>query len=323
MKEKGHQISVMVKERENTTKLLDLYDIPFKIFGRTYPNRPSKAWGIIRNDINLIRQSKRFSPDITASIGGLYSVHAGACLGVPSIDFMDTEGAHLTNRLTFPFATVIATPDCYNAPVPRDKHLPYKGYHELAYLHPDYFTPDKKVLKLIDVDPGDYIVLRFSSWDASHQEGEAAMTWQDKIELTRELAKHKRVLVDTEADLPLEIEKYRLKIPDNLYHHVLAFSSIYVGEGATAASEAGILGVPWIFVSKKTRCYLEDQSRRYGLGKILKSKEATIKETNRMLQIDAGEYRRASKKLINEKIDVTSWMIKLTERLYQEHNGGQ
>ncbi|MFO8110473.1 MAG: DUF354 domain-containing protein [Thermoplasmata archaeon] len=267
MEDKGHQCMVCVKVRENTTRLLELFEIPYNIFGKTYNNIPTKAWGVVMNDLRLIQLARRFKPDLTASIAGLYSVHAGACLGVPSIDFMDTEGAKLTNGLTFPFATVIATPDCYKAPVPENKHRKYPGYHELAYLHPDRFQPNPSIIDELGLKVGEYIVVRLSSLDASHQKKEGVMSRDDKIRLVEKLMSLGDVVVDSEYTLPRGLREYGLEVQEHQYHHVLAHAALYVGEGATAASEAGVLGTPWIYISKRSRCYLKDQENNYGLGR--------------------------------------------------------
>ncbi len=312
MKRRGHEFKVCVKMRENTTRLLDLYGIPYEIFGETYPDRPSKACGILFNDLALLKMARRFKPDLTASIGGLYSVHAGASLGVPTIDYMDTENAVMTNILTFPLATVIATPDCYYGRVPKSKHRPYPGYHELAYLHPKRFKADIDRIKNLGVKPGEYIVVRFSTLDASHQTGEAVLTYNDKIKLVRELSEYGKVLVDTEGELPVELKKHRLNIPEHHYHDVLAFAALYLGEGATAASEAGVLGVPWVYISGDRRGYLDDQQRRYGIGATVDSVEKALEHVKKVFK-GALEPKRARKKLLEDKIDVTKWMVRLSE----------
>ncbi len=312
MESRGHKIFLAVKERENTTRLLDLYGRDYAIFGKTYPNRPAKAWGILANDLRLLMKVHGFKPDLTMSIAGLYSVHAGAIMGVPSIDFMDTEGAGLTNMVTFPFANVIATPDCYRGKVPKDRHRPYPGYHELAYLHPKRYTPDPSILEDLELKKRDYIVIRFSSLDASHQEKEGVMTAEEKVQLVHELNQVGEVLVDSEYPLPEPLKPYGLHIEEHRYHDLLAHAGLYVGEGATAASEAGVLGVPWIYISGNGRCYLEEQEKEYGLGRKVDSYPRALTSAKEMYGKDLADNR---KRLLKDKIDVTSWMIDLAEEL--------
>ncbi len=312
MEDRGHDFLVCVKLRENTTRLLDLFGIKHRVFGKTYATGPGKAWGVLANDRRLLRIARGFHPDLTASIAGLYSVHAGALMGIPSLDFTDTEGATLTNHLTFPLATVIATPDCYKGKVPGKKHRPYPGYHELAYLHPHRFTPDPSVPDSAGLEPGDYIVVRLSSLDARHQRKEGAMSVDEKIRLVRSLRELGEVVVDSETPLPRELEPYRLKVPEHEYHHILAHGKLYVGEGATAASEAGVLGTPWIYISRRGRCYLDDQEENYGSGRTVDSLSDAISHSRALCGKDLSQGR---KKMLKEKIDVTSWMVELSEEL--------
>lgn len=313
MEERGDQISVLVKERENTTELLDLIGIDYETFGRTYQGRPGKAVGVLLNDLSLLKKMKRSKPDMTMSIGGLYSVHAGKLLGVPAIDFMDTEGARYTNMLTFPFADVIATPDCYREKVPEKKHISYPGYHELAYLHPDRFELDDDILDELGLQAKEYTLVRFSSMDASHQVGERALSVEEKVKLVEELERYGPVLVDTEGPLPKEIEDHALNIPPHRYHHLLANAKLYLGEGATAASESGVLGVPWVFISNHSRCYLDDQERNYGLGRTVRSYSGAMTFAEKVWKEDTERFQKARKELLKDKIDVTNWMIELAE----------
>ncbi len=314
MEKEGHEFLLMVKERENTTILMDLLGFEYETFGKTYSGLVGKGFGILHNDFSLLSETRDFAPDITASIGGLYSVHAGRILGVPTIDFTDTENAILTNMLTFPCASVVATPSCYRADVPKNKHLSYRGYHELAYLHPKRFKPDKKVVHELGLKPNDYIVVRYSSLDARHQSEEAVFTRRDKIDLIRLLNEYGEVVVDSEHRLPEPIKQYERDIPDHKFHDILAHSKMYIGEGATTASEAGVLGVPWIYLSKKTRCYLEDQELNYQLGAQVHSTHDAFFTLRSLLEGEVDvNFRTARRNLIKEKIDVTRWMKRLFE----------
>ena len=50
-------------------------------------------------------------------------------------------------------------------------------YHELAYLHPNRFTPDPGILDLLGVKESQrYVIIRFVGWGASHDKGHAGIT---------------------------------------------------------------------------------------------------------------------------------------------------
>ncbi|MFW6038200.1 MAG: DUF354 domain-containing protein [Candidatus Saliniplasma sp.] len=317
MEDEGHEFLLMVKKRENTVTLLDLYGFEYETFGKTYTSKLGKGLGVIHNDVSLIKKAKKFEPDITASIGGLYSVHAGSVLGAYTIDFMDTEIADFTNLLTFPCADTIVTPDCYKGSVPKKKHLKYRGYHELAYLHPKRFKPDKNIVRDMGLKPKDYTIVRFSTMDASHQSDESILSRRDKIDLVRLLADYGDVIVSSEHKVPASIKKYEANIPEHRFHEVLAYSRLYIGEGATTASEAGVLGVPWIFLSNKIRGYLENQELKYELGaQIDTTHEAFFTLRSILEETIEVDFNAARKRLLRDKIDVTAWMKRLFEHIY-------
>ena len=316
MKKEGHEFHLMVKERENTLTLLDLLGFEYETFGKTYSGKLGKGLGVIHNDLSLINKARKIDPDITASIAGLYSVHAGSLLDATTIDFTDTETATFTNLLTFPCADVIATPDCYRGRPPKNKHVTYRGYHELAYLHPKRFKPDRGVLKELGLKSKEYTIVRFSAMDASHQADERVLDRRERIDLVRLLDEYGPVIVNSEEPIPSPIREYEIDIPDHKFHDLLAFSRMYVGEGATTASEAGVLGVPWIYLSNKNRGYLEDQELKYELGAQITTSHETFFTIRSILEETINvDFKAARSRLIKDKIDVTSWMKRLFKKI--------
>ncbi len=120
---------------------------------------------------------------------------------------------------------------------------------ELAYLHPNYFSPDLSVLELLGVKKGEkYAILRFVKWNANHDLGHTGITPENKIKAVQEFAKHARVFISSESELPEELESFKRKIPPEKMYDALAFSALLYGESATMASECAVLGTPAIYL---------------------------------------------------------------------------
>jgi predicted glycosyltransferase len=206
-------------------------------------------------------------------------------------------------------------------------HITYPGYQQLAYLHPARFTPDAEVVRSIGVDPTSrYYVVRFVSYQASHDLSTSGLSNEKKIELVRVLSEYGRVLVTSERALPAELEPYRLPLPAREMHHVLAFARLLVGESATMASEAAVLGVPAVYVSPQRRGFTDDQERRYGLvhnfteNRYHEDWMSTV--TALASDESLGDRARAARsRLLEEKIDVTQWMVELFEREHEANFG--
>ena len=81
--------------------------------------------------------------------------------------------------------------------------------HELAYLHPNRFTPDKTVLGELGVGENDkYVLLRFVSWNATHDAGHKGMSYENKLKAVEAFSKYAKVFISSEKELPDELKKY-------------------------------------------------------------------------------------------------------------------
>jgi uncharacterized protein len=318
-----------LREKECARDLLDQYALPYQVLSRQrrglglgleFIERGSRLWHVVA----------QFRPHFLAGVMGPSIATIGRLRRLLARDrtrivvFYDTEIATLTNSFVYPLADYVITPDCYSAPV-RGNHLTYPGYHELAYLHPDRFTPDREVVKALGIDTDSaYFIVRFVSYEASHDLTAEGLPLAKKLELTRMLVRHGRVLVSSERSLPKELQPYRLAVPASQIHHVLAFARLLVGESATMASESAVLGVPAVYISPLGRGYTDDQERRYGLvhnytdGRF---RSDWVEGVRKLLEHDllAARARAARERLLSEKIDVTAWMLNFFEDAYRRH----
>jgi len=243
---------------------------------------------------------------------GVTVAQVGKLIGRPAVVFYDTENAGITNRFVYPLAHAVCTPDCYAAPV-NGRHVTYPGYHELAYLHPDRFHPDPAVAEALGLDPSrDLFIVRFVSWQASHDVGERGLAIATKREIVARLARRGRVIITSEAPLPDDLAPYRFPLPPEQLHDVMARARLVVGESATMASEAAVLGVPALFISDTGRGYIDDEEK-YGLVSSFTTKEGedALSWLDEHLAMDdpAGTFEKRRERMLTEKIDTTSWMI--------------
>ncbi len=315
----GHDVKIVVVDREITSYLLDTYGLEYDVYEKLYDSMVGKGYGQLKRHRRLYDISRKFRPDIITATGELAVSHVAKIFGADSIVWPDTEPAKIIHTVSFPFASAIMTPDCFSSRVPTGRYIQYPGYHELAYLHPNRFDPDPSVLDKIDVSSDERIILvRFSSWDSSHDIGQKTFKdMEERMDLVSRLEEHGKVLVTSEIDLPSEMRDKGLKISPEDIHDLLYYTDLYVGEGATLASEAGVLGVPWIWISgKERRGYLDDQERRYGLGFSIDTPRGALEKAQDLLKTPTLKetWRKKRKRLLKEKIDVTSFMVWFYEK---------
>ena len=178
MESKGHRILVTSRQKDVTLQLLSYYQIRNTQISTLKGNLIDLGIEFVLRTWKLIKIAKKFKPDVMiATMGPSISV-AGAVLKIPSIVFYNNESAKLTNSFVYRLANRYITSTSYEDKV-RGNHVTYRGYHELAYLHPKYFLPNKTRLSKYGINPADkYFIIRFVSWQSSHDIG--ALGFSDK-----------------------------------------------------------------------------------------------------------------------------------------------
>jgi hypothetical protein len=321
---RGHEILVTAREKDCTLPLLKGYGIPHTVISRQARKGPGLAWELASRTMRFWRLARAFGAEALTGIMGPTIAPAAKLLKARSVVFYDTEMAAITNRFVYPLADAVCTPECYRGSA-GPRQIRYRGYHELAYLHPNRFTPDPGALRKHGIDPETpFFVVRFVSWQASHDIGEKGLTLEGKRRIVEILAKEGRVLITSESPLPAEFEAYRLPIPVQDAHHVLAFARLLVGESATMASEAAVLGTHAAFISRTGRGYTDEQESRYGLVRNFSDadeEDAIACVAGLCARPDLRrEAKQAHARLLKEHIDVTDWMVRFFENDLQEPN---
>jgi len=317
LKKRGYQVEVTARDKDIAIELLKNYNINYKRIGKNKKGILKKALNMIIIDYKLLLIAKKFEPNLIVSAGSPYAAHVSKILKVPSIAFVDTEHANLTAKITYPFTYIICTPSCYKKDHGK-KQVRYEGYHELAYLHPNKFTPDPKVLIKLGLNEKEKIIIvRLVSWEASHDiKDKGFERSQDIIKI---LEHYGKVIITSEKKLPEELRPYKMNVPPEDMHHLLNYASLYIGESATMASESAALGTPAIFVSTSTRSYTDELEEKYGLVYNFSDPiDGQKKALDKAIEILSSESLEKEIKIrrevmLAEKIDVTEYMINLIE----------
>lgn len=319
LEKNGHEIKIVTRPKEVTLNLLNNYGFNYELVGVHHKSTLTKAIGMIKIDYNVYKTAKKFKPDILTSIGSPYEAHTSKLIGKPYIAFDDSEPAKLVNWLTFPFATTICTPTCFNEDL-GPKQVRYNGYHELAYLHPNYFKPDPSILSDLDLNRDDkFIILRFVAWQASHDIGHIGFTTEMKLKIVEELEKHAKIFITSESKLPGEFERYRVPVPPERIHDMLHYATMLVGDTQTMTTEAAILGTPAIrcnsFVGPNDMGNFIELEKKYDLIYSRRYPNEALDKVLELLQNTdlKKEWKEKSSRLIKDKIDVTAWMTEFIE----------
>jgi uncharacterized protein len=313
MESRGHSVCITARDKDRSVELLRAFGLPYQQISRQKSGAGGLAVEMAQRTPRLMKVMRSFRPDAMTGIMGPSIALAGALRPrrVPAVVFYDTEFAVQTNRVVYPLAYSVCTPDCYQGRVP-GRHPTYAGYHELAYLHPNRFRPDPAVLAEFGVRPGEsYSIIRFVSWQAVHDRRERGLSAKQKRHLIEVLQRRGRVLVSSEGPLTPDLAELAVCGPVEKIHHLIAHARLVVGESATMSSEAAVLGVPAVFIATTGRGYTDDEERRYGLVRHFTEDQydMALSAIEEILGQPASAWQAARQRLLDEKIDVTAWMV--------------
>lgn len=310
MQDAGHRFLIIAKNRNVTHKLLDNYGIPF-VKRKDYPKSLfGKLLNIPLTDLFVLKHSIKFKPDILIGFSGTHIAHAGFLMNRPRIVIDDTEHAKLAHASYKYFASDILTPVCFKKDFGK-KHLRFKGYMELFYLHPKYFKPDLSVLSELGVEKKQKMaIVRFVSWRASHDVGNSGIPTEHQYNLVFHLAKYCKVFISSEKELPKELNKFAFPLHPSKMHDALAAADLFIGEGVTMASESAVLGTPAIYVNSLELGYTNEQEEKYNLVFNYRHIEGVLEKALDLLQNSSKkDFMKKRTALLNDNIDPTSFLV--------------
>ncbi len=317
MKEKGHTINIIARDKEVAFKLLDFYLFPYFSRGKGEKSLLGKLIYIFKGDLFLLKKAIRLKPDLFLSAGSMYAAHVAWLMRKPHIALDDTDHNKFQHLMYVPFTKAILTPKVFQKTF-GEKHIRFDGFLELCALHPNQFIPNtgaeliQNIIK--DSINNRYVILRFVSWEATHDIGLKGLSLKDKYLLVQELSKYAQVIISSEAKLPDDLMQYSFKIHPALMHDILKGARLLVSESLTMAAEASFLGTPVICISTAQAGTL-DEEVKMGLIELFRTSNGVIERAVELVK-DVEykeEFKLKSNKILKDKVDVTSFMVWFVE----------
>lgn len=323
LKKKGHTIFVTVKEIPSAIQLLNKFDIPYRYLGGKKDSLRGKAFLQIMYNVKIwwLVITKKIDVAFSSSIT---PAHVSRFSKMHAIIFDDDDDAAepLFVKWGHPFASVVLSPDCCERA--SKNNVPYAGTHEIAYLHPNRFTPNPTVLDEIGVKPKDiYFIVRFNAFKAHHDIGVEGLSIENKRKLISYLETKGKVFITTERNIDEEFKKYQLLVSPEKVHSLMYYATMLIGDSQTMTSEAAILGTPAVkcntFAGKlSVPNQLED---KYELCySFLPSNDIEFfNKIEELLNLPdlKSVWKERTKKLFEDKIDVTAFYVWFIENYPQ------
>lgn len=312
MQKRGHEILFTCRDKEFELRLLDAYGFDYVNFGKKAKSHIGKILDLIKFNYKEWKVACTFKPDIFLSHGSITAAHVAWIIRKPSIAFEDTFNMEQI-RLWEPFVSVILT-SMYEHPLKSNKVVKYRGYNELLYLHPNRFQVRNDILTKLNIKDGEkFVILRFVSWNATHDKGHSGISDENKRLAIEQFSKYAKVFISSEKLLPVDLEKYRIPIPAEDIHDVMAHASLIFGESATMVSEGVMMGVPGVYLDNTGRLYTNELQQKYSMCYNYTESESdqllAIKKGIELLENDAKSLlSKQYEALISHNIDVTSFL---------------
>ena len=355
----GHKVIVVIKTKDILEQLVKDANIPYyNINEKAHrKNKLGVLWDMIIRDWKILTICLREHIDLlTGSSAEVAHIawllrRLGVCTGED-----DAKVIPVYVKCTAPFLyekSIRLCPTVCGSEGMEKYTIKYPSYHELAYLHPNHFTPNKDIVEGYGIDTSKpYFIMRFASLKAHHDDGIKGINTEIAQRLVDTLAPHGQIYITSERELEPQFEPYRIRINPLDMHHVMAFASLYIGDSQTMAAEAGVLGTPFVrfndFVGRIG--YLRELEDTYELGYGVHAsplqEDSTIRLTNGQVQpsgTDAfyqaveqlvampADERKAlfaarREKMLSEKIDYAkflTWFIENYPASQQETRDNQ
>lgn len=322
LKKKNHSVKILIKKKDILEDLLKNCNWEYTNIlpkGRK-DNLLSISFGLFKRDLALYKNLNKFKPDLMLGTSPEIA-HIGRLRNIPSIvvNEDDYKAVFLFSIMSYPFAKHIMAPRSCDVGKWKNKNIQYDGYHELAYLHPNHFSPDiTKINKVINTSEK-YFIIRFAKLTAHHDVGKSGINKIVANEIINILKDYGNIYITSERKLEPEFEKYRININPIDIHHALYYADMYIGDSQTMTAESAVLGTPALrfndFVGKLG--YLEELEHKYELTYGIKTNypDKLYNQINNILKIKnlKEEWQKRKQEMLNDKIDVAQFMVWLIE----------
>ena len=275
------------------------------------------ALSLIQKTIAVMRIVRQTKPGFLIGCDGAIA-YAGKLAGIPSFDCDedDAEATPLFAKLFYPFFTGVIAPTICSAGKWEYKKIGHYSYHELAYLHPNHFTPDRRYLEKYGISSEHpFYLVRFAQLTAHHDTGIHGIEKATALRLVSMLSEHGRVYITSERPLEPELEQYRMHIDPLDIHHIMAFADLFIGDSQTMAAEAGVLGTPFVRLNDFSGrlAYLNEIEDKYQLGFSHKSNDINGFFLSVQKWLDEPERKKLClerrKRMLAEKIDLAEFLV--------------
>ncbi len=276
-------------------------EIPFTSIGKYRSSLAGKIFCLIQRTMLIMKHLKDVDFDVVTSCGSYGIAQAAYFLRKPSVIFADDIEYKFALYSFIHFATRLVTPFQLKG----KKTRKYRGFKELAYLHPNYFTPNEEVLVEYGLEPSKYVFIREVS--------NSSLNYSNLIQ--GQLASVCHYLRDIDLEVVLSLENKALtnsfesqciilKEPVSDIHSLMHFASLTISSGDSMARESCLVGTPSIYTGGRIMALNQELEDKSCLFRVDADKTDQI--LDKVMDIIEKNIKKKTEKTIKEAI-ATEW----------------
>jgi hypothetical protein len=318
LKNNQHNIIVTTRNKDVTNKLLTHSGIQFNCISSPKTNIVGMIFELIQRDVSIFKLHWKYNFNL--SIGSTMSIaHLSALFNVPSYNLGedDDDVVPFYTLITFPFTKKIVSPEVVRYKKWRNKRVLYPSYQELAYLHPNNFIPNEKILNKYNLEKGRYVIARFSALKAYHDIGKKGIN-DNLWKRIKSMCHGYKIIITRENERSHHIDPWDM-------HDIIAFAKMIISDSQTMTIEGAVLGVPSIRINSFVgRCsVIQELEDKYQLayGYLPYQEDLALTMISDIINNSDSEkiWGERRNKMLAEKVDFNQWLIDFFEKGLMGH----
>lgn len=243
----------------------------------------------------------------------------GRLKGTPSVFVTDDDlSAVPESAILMASANYILAPSICDLGKYNHKKWGYYGYKAIFHLHPNRFTADQNKISA-ELRDKEYFFIRTVSATSTHDVGKRGIGDDLLRDIIKVLEPKGRVVLNSERELPTDLQSYILDFHKNDVAHYVANSKLFISDSTTMCAEAALMAVPAIEIDDWYSDFkqYDELSAKYGLlagfgveefDKIKAKIEELLSDPNLK-----ETFKERQKVMLNEKIDASAYLIWMIE----------
>jgi len=308
LKDEGHEIFITLRTRGNLYNIAksELIDNEIKIIGTHQKHFISKLFALVAREYSLYNFLKQNKIQLSLN-QGFSNIISCKILKIPFIVFEDD----FEYKMAFYYAKLLATRDIMPVYIPsKGKNVyKYKGFKELAYLHPKIFFSNPDVLKELHIIQFKYVFIR--------EIANISLNYSNRISFLAEIINH---IYDSGLQIVLSLEDKSISdqfnnkciilqepLPD--IYSLMSNALFSISSGDTMAREACLLSTPCIYTGGREMIMNLPLIEKGIMFKLDKIEDITDKIQFLVEEDNANKIRVITNKIVGEEWEYTTDVI--------------